>query len=306
MSPSPSFAVISVSAWHISMAWARDSSAQGPAIRASGRSLAKVMLPMLTRCGAAFIPALYSRGRELDQPRLPDRRLDEGLEQRMGLEGLRLQLRMELDANEPRMLGQLDDLGQDSIGGHAREAEAGRFQPFLVVDVDLIAVPVALADPVAAVDGTDLAVGLEPAVIGAEPHAAAEITTFVAPLDQVAAHPFGHQADDRLVGRTELGRVRLADAGEVSRPFDHGHLHPEADAEIGNPAFSREAGRMDLAFRPALSEPARHQDAMHAFQVVHGVFAFEDLGIDPVEAHLDVVGDAAMDERLAQGFVGIQ
>ena len=46
MSPIPSLAVISTSAWHISMAWARDSSAQGPAISASGRSLPMVRLPM--------------------------------------------------------------------------------------------------------------------------------------------------------------------------------------------------------------------------------------------------------------------
>src|SRR5262245_2262772 len=48
MSPMPSLPVSSVRAWHISRAWARDSSAQGPAISASGRSLPMVILPTVT------------------------------------------------------------------------------------------------------------------------------------------------------------------------------------------------------------------------------------------------------------------
>src|SRR5262245_53431402 len=48
MRPMPSSLVKSTSAWHISCAWARDSSAQGPAIKVKGRSLAMASLPTVT------------------------------------------------------------------------------------------------------------------------------------------------------------------------------------------------------------------------------------------------------------------
>ncbi len=44
---------------------------------------------------------------------------------------------------------------------------------------------------------------------------------------------------------------------------------------------------------------------MHAFEVGGGVFALEDLALDPFEADLDAVGDAAVDERFDQRFVGV-
>src|SRR5689334_5081970 len=48
MSPSPSFDVISLSAAAISSAWARLSSAHGPAISARGNALPRRMLPIVT------------------------------------------------------------------------------------------------------------------------------------------------------------------------------------------------------------------------------------------------------------------
>jgi hypothetical protein len=39
---------------------------------------------------------------------------------------------------------------------------------------------------------------------------------------------------------------------------------------------------------------------MHPLEILDRVLALEDLGIDPVELDPDVVGDAAMGERLAQ------
>ena len=48
--------------------------------------------------------------------------------------------------------------------------------------------------------------------------------------------------------------------------LDHRHLHAEADAEIGHLALARELRREDLAFRAALAEAARHQNAVHVLQ----------------------------------------
>ena len=65
--------------------------------------------------------------------------------------------------------------------------------------------------------------------------------------------------------------------------FDDGHLHAEADAEIGHLVLARETHRGDLALGAALAEAAGHQDAVDVLQVVNGVLALEDFGIDPVE-----------------------
>ena len=42
-------------------------------------------------------------------------------------------------------------------------------------------------------------------------------------LELVAAQPFGHQADQRLLGRAELGRVGVLDADQIARRLDHGN-----------------------------------------------------------------------------------
>src|SRR5262245_26810753 len=60
----------------------------------------------------------------LDQPRLLQRGLDEPGEQGMRLERPTLQLRVELDPDEPRVVGPLDDLGQLVVGRHSRENQA--------------------------------------------------------------------------------------------------------------------------------------------------------------------------------------
>src|SRR5262245_52365911 len=98
----PSFAVISASARLVSSACARLSSAHGPAMSASGRSLPMATLPTVTWRGATMA---------LDEARAVERRFYERSEERVRVEGLRLELGVELHADEPRMLLELDDLG---------------------------------------------------------------------------------------------------------------------------------------------------------------------------------------------------
>ena len=87
--------------------------------------------------------------------------------------------------------------------------------------------------------------------------------------------------------------------------FDDGHLHAEADAEIGHLVFAGELRGVDLAFRPALAKTAGHQDAVDLFEIGRRVFLFEDLRLDPLELDLDAIGDAAVIERLDQRLVGV-
>src|SRR5262245_15064575 len=109
---------------------------------------------------------------------------------------------------------------------------------------------VALRDAGRPVNLGGLAALREHRVIGAEPHGAAEIAVRLALLQLLALHPFGHQADDGLLGRAELRRARPFDAG-FAGGVDHRHLHTEADAEVRYAADPRVARRPDLAFGAA-------------------------------------------------------
>src|SRR5688572_15757816 len=285
MRPMPRLRVSSVSALHISCAWARLSNWHGPAIRTNGLSLPISRLWIFTRRGLVITATLH-------QARLRHGRADKRYEQRMRLEQARLQFRMELHANEPRMIGNFHDLRQDAVRRHAGEQQPLLFQLFLVVDVHLVAMAVPLGDRGLAIDVGDRAARLQDRLVGTEAHGAAEVAAGGALLELVAAHPFGHQADHRLRAGTELRRAGVLHADQVAGRLDHRHLHAEADAEIRDLALARKARRIDLAFRATLAEAAGHQDAVNAFQVLDRVLALEDLGIDPVEIDLHVVGDA--------------
>jgi len=60
-----------------------------------------------------------------------------------------------------------------------------------------------------------------------------------------------------------------------------------------------------LPSAPPLAEPARHQDTVDVAELGGGVLALEDLAVDPARAHPHPVGDAAVDQRFVQGFVGV-
>jgi len=68
--------------------------------------------------------------------------------------------------------------------------------------------------------------------------------------------------------RVDLGRVGLLQAAHVAGELDHGHLHPEADAEERHAVLARVAHGGDLALGAARPEAHRHEDAVRA---LHGV-----------------------------------
>ena len=164
--------------------------------------------------------------------------------------------------------GNLDDLRQDAVRRHAGEPQADLLQPVLVVDVDLVAMAVALADHVARRRSR------APACRGRR-----------APDRRPAAWcrrgrrwPRAVRSGCRVthsvirpttgvLARAELGRRRAAQAEQVARRLDHRHLHAEADAEERHLAFAREPHRLDLALGAALAEAARHQDAVHVLEM---------------------------------------
>ena len=185
----------------------------------------------------------------------------------MRIERARLQLGMELDADEPGMVGVFDDLGQEAVGRHAGEAQALRLEPVAIADVDLVAVAVALGDLRVAVDLGDL--GCRARASPGRRRAAwcrrdrRPAARFSSSLPR--SHSVMRPTTGSGVGPNSV-ELALGDAGEVARRLDHRHLHAEADAEIGHLALAGEARRPDLALGAALAEAAGHQDAVHPLQ----------------------------------------
>jgi DNA-binding LytR/AlgR family response regulator len=66
----------------------------------------------------------------------------------------------------------------------------------------------------------------------------------------------------------ELGAVSARQTGQIAGILDHGHLHPETDAEIRDTVLAGEARRLDLALDAALAESAGDQDGVQAVEMI--------------------------------------
>src|SRR4029077_11842944 len=100
---------------------------------------------------------------------------DEVPKERVAGEGLGLQLRMELAAEEPGVVRvELDDLDELAVGRHAREGQASVFQRRQVLLVDLVTVTVAFGDRALTVGAGRDGAGGELARVLAQAHRAAE------------------------------------------------------------------------------------------------------------------------------------
>src|SRR6266513_3510035 len=120
----------------------------------------------------------------------------------------------------------------------------------------------------------------------AEAHRAAEGVD----ADEIA------QFVDHLVRRlvVELRRVRADHAADVARELDRRALHTEADAEVGDALLARVAERAQLPFHAAGAETGTDQDTVDAGELAVVALLLERLGVDVDDAHLHVVGDAAV------------
>src|SRR5947209_13439900 len=139
MNGTPTEAAISFSLPATSICSCSDSTTHGPAIRKSGRSSP-------TSNPQSFMPT--RSGRDLFDAfgRVRQRRVDERLEERVPAPRRRLEFRVELDADEPRMDArrQLDDFSELLALRDRRDHQAGVGQPVEVVLVRLVAMAMAL------------------------------------------------------------------------------------------------------------------------------------------------------------------
>ena len=81
--------------------------------------------------------------------------------------------------------------------------------------------------------------------------------------------------------------------------LDDGHLHAEADAEVGHLALAGEAGRLRSCPRRR-ADRSRPAPGCHARSRAarRGSSPLEDLRLDPVEGDVDAIGEAAVHQRL--------
>ena len=64
-------------------------------------------------------------------------------------------------------------------------------------------------------------------------------------------------------GAIHLGAVGVLQAEYVAAKLDHRHLHPEANAKVGNAVLARVADGLNLPLDATLAKTSRHQNRVH-------------------------------------------
>ena len=157
--------------------------------------------------------------------------------------------------------------------------------------------PVPLGDQVFAVAALHAAARGDGAGVGPQTQRAA-LTDAVALIQQKVDH---------LVGR--LG-VQLAGAGvrqpaDMAGKFDDGHLHPKADAQIGDVLLPGIAGGDDHALHPPIAEAAGDDDPITAGKHRGHSFLRHGLAVDPADVDRGAAGIARVAQGLRHGQIGV-
>ena len=104
----------------------------------------------------------------------------------------------------------------------------------------------------------------------------------------------------------ELGAVGVGHRADVARELDDGDLEPEADPEERQAVLARPAHRLDHPLHAAIAEAARHQQPVVSLeQLRRRILVGEPVAADPLDVHADVVGDAAVSQRLVHRLVRV-
>ena len=198
-------------------------------------------------------PLLVDRDPELSLP--VDRRTDQPGEERVRPRRTRLELGVCLrrDVVGVHVCGELDELHQAEVRVDAREDQSGGLEVGAVGVVELVAVAVALLDPVDAVGLRHDAARRQHGRLQAQAHGAAEVARA---LDELLLL-LDRGDDRRLDVRLELGRAGTLDAGDVAGVLDHHALQAQAQAERGDAVGAGVGQRAELALEAADAEAAR-------------------------------------------------
>src|SRR6476646_3818872 len=185
---------------------------------------------------------------------------------------LALELRMELNGNEPRMIRHLDDFHQRAVRAGRGNQHTMRFKLIAVRIVEFIAVPMPFPNCFAIVTLQRLAVRVETRLLCAQSHRAPFVGNRLL---------FIQQADHRVPGvLVEFRRMRSIKTDHVPAKLDDRALHAKTDAKEWNAALASETNRFDFAFNSAFAEASRHEHAIEAGQQPFGPVALDQLALD--------------------------
>src|SRR4051794_9251127 len=226
-----------------------------------------------------------------------ERRADELAEERRRAGRPRLELRMELAGDEPRVTRELDDLDQPPLLEGPADDEPGVDESRPEVVVDLVAVAVPLVDDRFRVRLLRAGARGELDRLRAEPHRPAQVLDLFLLWKQI---------DDgiRRLG-IHLRRVGTVEADHMARVLGDRDVHAEANAEVRNLPLSSDAAGQDLPSPPARAEPAGNEHAVDLLELRLGLFEGHSLGVDPAHVDRAAVMDAGMVQRLVHREVGV-
>src|SRR5262245_9779474 len=156
----------------------------------------------------------------------------------------------------------------------------------------------AFGDEVRIIDAFGERSGRQFAFISPEPHG---------PAHRLDSEQVAQLEDYGVRGvRIEFGRIGVLDAADVAHVLDRRALQPQADAEERLLFAARVCDGADHSRNPALAEAARNQYRIDVAQEVFpAVAGHEVLALDPAEVDAQVVGEAAVYQRLVEALVRI-
>src|SRR6267143_3142093 len=181
-------------------------------------------------------------------------RTNEGCEERVRHQRLRLELRVELATQEPRMIRNFNDLDEVLVRRNTRNDQAVLGQNLLEPPIEFVAMPVALGNHRSVVDAVGERSLLEIGRVGAQTHG---------PADGVHAKQVAQLINDRVrCIRVELGAVGIPQSADILRILDDGALHPGTNPEIRDFFFAGVLDGADHSGNAALSESAGDENAV--------------------------------------------
>ena len=167
----------------------------------------------------------------------------------------RLELRMELHADEERMSFEFYDLGELALGEHACHCKALFLYLFAIMAVEFITVAVAFVNKGLAIELAGKRTLLKRAGVEAQAHSATFF--FYRAL-------LGQEFYDRVFGaRIEFCGMGIFPSADVPREFDDCALHAEADAEEGDLALAGVLYGFDLSINAAVAESSGDKYAVY-------------------------------------------
>jgi hypothetical protein len=204
---------------------------------------------------------------------------------------------VELTAQKPGVIGELDHLHEFAVGAHTGDHKPVVGELLQILLIDLVAVTVPLADLGHFIGPVGQGPLLELAGICAETHGAAHLLD----SQQIA------QLVDDGVGSVgiELGGGGVLDPTDVACVLDNHALHTEADAKERYLVLTGIAHGVDLAGGAARTKADGHQQSVDLEHLPRPVARLDVLGAEIHQLHLGVVGDAAVHQGLVEALVGV-